>query len=201
MTSSQPSENKYPNWFSLYAEDYFRDLLGELKGKENLHFLQIGVYTGDASLWLMKNILTHKSSILTDVDTWEGSDEEIHHEMDFSDVERVYDEKLKDFPNVIKCKSKSVEFLTNTDDKEIYDFIYIDGDHTALAVFRDASLAWRALKPGGIMAFDDYLWEPEFPINLRPQPAIDLFVTLMKDHITLLGAGSQVWIRKEFETS
>lgn len=201
MTSSQANENKYPNWFSLYAQDYFRDLLGEYKGKENLHFLQIGVYTGDASLWLMQNILTHPSSILTDVDTWEGSDEEIHHEMDFSDVERVYDSKVGNYRNVIKVKMKSETFLTSSDEKHIYDFIYIDGDHTAKAVFQDATLAWNALKPGGIMAFDDYLWEPNFPINLRPQPAIDLFVTLMKEHITLIGAGSQVWIRKELETS
>ena len=201
MTSSQANENKYPNWFSLYAQDYFRDLLGEFKGKENLHFLQIGVYTGDASLWLMQNILTHPSSILTDVDTWEGSDEEIHHEMDFSDVERVYDSKVGNYRNVIKVKMKSETFLTSSDEKHIYDFIYIDGDHTAKAVFQDATLAWKALKPGGIMAFDDYLWEPNFPINLRPQPAIDLFVTLMKEHITLIGAGSQVWIRKELETS
>ena len=200
MTSSQPSESNYPNWFNIAAKGYFAEYLEEFKGKPNLHFLQIGVYTGDASLWLMQNIVTDKSSILTDVDTWQGSDEEIHHEMDFSDVERVYDEKLKEFSNVIKCKMESHKFLATSDDKEIYDFIYIDGDHTAQAVFIDASLAWKALKPGGIMAFDDYLWELDAPINLRPQAAIDLFIILMKDHLTLLGTGSQIWIRKELET-
>jgi predicted O-methyltransferase YrrM len=199
MTSSQTNANKYPDWFSLYAKDYFDEYLKEFKDKPNLHFLQIGVYTGDASLWLMQNILTDKSSILTDVDTWQGSDEEIHHEMDFSDVEKVYDDKLKEFSNVIKCKTTSQEFLVNTDDKEIYDFIYIDGDHTAKAVFLDATLAWKALKPGGIMAFDDYLWGLELQFNLRPQPAIDLFITLMKDNLTLIGTGSQIWIRKELE--
>ena len=96
---------------------------------------------------------------------------------------------------------ESHKFLATTDDKEIYDFIYIDGDHTAQAVFIDASLAWKALKPGGIMAFDDYLWELDAPINMRPQAAIDLFIILMKDHLTLIGTGSQIWIRKELETS
>ena len=200
MTSLQPSESNYPNWFRLYAEGYFRDLLQEFKDKPNLAFLQIGACTGDASVWLANNILTDKSSILIDVDTWQGSDEEVHHNMDFSDVERVYDHRTMTMENVIKVKMTSTEFLITSDDKEYYDFIYIDGDHTADAVFKDASLSWRALKPGGIMAFDDYEWEPQLPMHLRPQPAIDLFLTLMKDHIDLIRTGPQIWIRKRLET-
>lgn len=200
MTSLQPSESNYPNWFRLYAEGYFRDLLQEFKDKPNLAFLQIGAFTGDASVWLANNILTDKSSILIDVDTWQGSDEEVHHNMDFSDVERVYDHRTMTMENVIKVKMTSTEFLITSDDKEYYDFIYIDGDHTADAVFKDASLSWRALKPGGIMAFDDYEWEPQLPMHLRPQPAIDLFLTLMKDHIDLIRTGPQIWIRKRLET-
>lgn len=200
MTSSQLSESNYPNWFKLYAEGYFRDLLEEFKDKPNLAFLQIGAFTGDASVWLANNILTDKSSVLIDVDTWQGSDEEVHHKMNFSDVERVYDHKTMTFENVIKVKMTSIEFLTTAEDKDYYDFIYIDGDHTADAVFKDASLSWRALKPGGIMAFDDYQWEPQLPMHLRPQPAIDLFLTLMKDHIDLIRTGPQIWIRKRLET-
>jgi predicted O-methyltransferase YrrM len=200
MTSLQPSESNYPNWFRLYAEGYFRDLLQEFKDKPNLAFLQIGAFTGDASVWLANNILTDKSSILIDVDTWQGSDEEVHHNMDFSDVERVYDHRTMTMENVIKVKMTSTEFLITSDDKEYYDFIYIDGDHTADAVFKDASLSWRALKPGGIMAFDDYEWEPQLPMHLRPQPAIDLFLTLIKDHIDLIRTGPQIWIRKRLET-
>lgn len=201
MTSSQPNKkSNYPNWFRLYAEGYFRDLLQDFKGKPNLAFLQIGAFTGDASVWLANNILTDKSSILIDVDTWQGSDEEVHHKMDFSDVEKVYDHRTMTMENVIKVKMTSTEFLITSDDKEYYDFIYIDGDHTADAVFKDASLSWRALKPGGIMAFDDYQWEPQLPMHLRPQPAIDLFLTLMKDHIDLIRTGPQIWIRKRLET-
>jgi predicted O-methyltransferase YrrM len=200
MTSSHPSESNYPNWFSIWAEGYFKDLLAEFKDKENLKFLQIGAFTGDASLWLVNNILTHPSSILTDVDTWQGSDEIAHHEMDFSDVEKVYDSKVGNCPNVIKVKMMSQNYLITADEKEVFDFIYIDGDHTADAVFKDASLSWKALKPGGIMAFDDYEWGDELPMHLRPKPSIDLFVTLMKDHIDLIRTGPQVWIRKRFTT-
>lgn len=200
MTSLQPSESNYPNWFTIWAEGYFKDLLAEFKGKENLAFLQIGAFTGDASLWLVENILTHPSSTLTDVDTWQGSDEVAHHSMNFSDVERVYDSKVGNYRNVIKVKMASQDYLITADEKEYFDFIYIDGDHTADAVFKDASLSWKALKPGGIMAFDDYEWGDELPMHLRPKPSIDLFVTLMKDNIDLIRTGPQVWIRKRFTT-
>jgi predicted O-methyltransferase YrrM len=200
MTSLQASESNYPNWFTVWAEGYFKDLLVEFKDKENLAFLQIGAFTGDASLWLLKNILTQPSSTLIDVDTWQGSDEVAHHEMDFSDVERVYDSKVDEYSNVIKVKMASQDYLITADEKDYFDFIYIDGDHTADAVFKDASLSWKALKPGGIMAFDDYEWGPELPMHLRPKPSIDLFVTLMKDNIDLIRTGPQVWIRKRFTT-
>jgi len=88
------ADNKYPDWFSITAKPNFERFLTPLAGKDNLNFLQLGAYTGDASLWMLDNVLTGKNCILFDVDTWEGSDEEVHHKMDFSDVERVYDEKI-----------------------------------------------------------------------------------------------------------
>ena len=110
----------YPNWFASFAQGYFEKHLYRFKDQENLHFLQIGAFTGDASLWLVQNVLTHKSSVLVDVDTWQGSDEEAHHEMDFSDVEKTYDWKLKDYPRVIKVKQTSLEYLATSDETEVY---------------------------------------------------------------------------------
>jgi hypothetical protein len=66
-----------PKWFNS-VEHNFRNTLLKLKGKEDLVFLQIGAYTGDASTWLLDNILTDPTSFLVDVDTWAGSDEKIH---------------------------------------------------------------------------------------------------------------------------
>lgn len=186
----------YPNWFASYAVEYFKKHLTSYTDKPNLSFLQIGAFTGDASLWLAQNILTHPSSTLIDVDTWQGSDEEVHHKMDFTDVEKTYDWKLLSYPRVIKTKMPSLQFFHDLDEVGVYDFIYIDGDHTAQAVFHDAINGWKALKPGGIMAFDDYLWGMELPLEKRPQPAIDLFVTLLKEEMELLDSGSQIWIRK-----
>lgn len=59
------------------------------------------------------------------------------------------------------------------------DFIYVDGSHQAADVLCDAVLAFRLLRVGGVLAFDDYLWAEDLPQGrdpLRcPKPAIDAF--------------------------
>ena len=57
-------------------------------------------------------------------------------------------------------------------------------------------LAWRLLKPGGILIFDDYLWEPNRPPARRPQLAIDIFRETMVDALEVLHEDYQVIVRK-----
>lgn len=186
---------KYPNWFKHTAQDNFIKHLKEFKGKPNLRFLQLGAFTGDASVWMLKNILTDKTSDLTDVDTWKGSDEEVHQEMDFADVYQTYKEKTKQFTNVSSHQIDSESFLAacraNT-----YDFIYVDADHTAAAVAIDAIHSWRLLKPGGIMAFDDFTWKHKDGMVYMPFRAIDFFCWAFQFKLEILVRNEQVWIRK-----
>ena len=193
-------QTKYPNWFKITAEENFKSQLMPLAGKFSLRFLQIGAFTGNASVWLVDNVLTQKNSVLEDVDTWSGSDEEEHKEMDWLDVERTYDSRIAFRPNVIKYKMDSKEFLRSVEEPT-YDFIYIDGDHTAEGVLQDAVLAWRLLKPGGIMAFDDYLWEDPRGVEFQPGWSIDTFVGAVKDESEVLLSNSQVWLRKNDDSS
>lgn len=63
-----------------------------------------------------------------------------------------------------------------------FDFVSIDASHRACDVIGDAVLAFRLLKPGGVIAFDDYLWSPfrrgaEDPMA-TPKMAVDAFTTL-----------------------
>ena len=189
---------EYPNWFAQTAQNNFTTYLSEYAGKPNLRFLQLGVYTGDASVWLCNNILTDKSSILIDVDTWRGSDEEVHAEMDFSDVERVYKEKINNL-SVVSVVSDTTEYLIRQRNnfKEAYDFIYVDADHTSVSVLMDAELSWFLLKSGGIMAFDDYTWGRHLPPAKTPRPGILLFVDQHKAELDTLVINDQYWIRKK----
>jgi predicted O-methyltransferase YrrM len=187
----------YPNWFEMTAKHNFQTYLAEFKDKPNLKFLQLGVYTGDASVWLCNNILTVKGSVLIDVDTWTGSDEESHAEMDFRDVERVYKEKVKDLP-VVSITSRTDEYLIRqrTHFTDAYDFIYIDADHTAASVLLDAELSWPLLKSGGVLAFDDYTWGRHLPPSKTPRPGILLFIDKHKEELDTLVINDQYWINK-----
>jgi len=190
---------EYPNWFEgTGARLNFERHLSRYKGKESVGFLQIGAFTGDASKWMLDNILTGKYSTLTDVDTWEGSDENSHNAMDFDDVYRVYTEKIKPYGRkVIVYRESSDSFFR--DNVETYDFIYIDGDHTAFGVMKDAINAFNALAVGGILAFDDYQWSEGRGNFYDPRPAIDAFWNMTRDKVKILEIGWQVWFQKELD--
>lgn len=189
----------YPNWFAEIAQYNFEHFLTPLAGQEYLNFLQLGVFTGDASVWLCENVLTGKGCHLYDVDTWQGSDEPDHEPMDFDDVLRVYDQKTTGMP-INFYRKTTVDFLASAIVREInnFDFIYVDADHTTVGVILDAELAWPQLKSGGIMAFDDYLWQHESgDPRLAPQVGIDLFLHRHELDVQILTKNSQVWLRKK----
>ena len=187
----------YPNWFE-YVRPNFEEFLTPLAGQDDLLLLQLGVFTGDASVWIAENILTGKSGWLIDVDTWQGSDEPDHKSMDFDDVFTTYQSKIEPYKNKIRSfRSTTTWHLTSVRREPCYDFIYIDADHTTVGVIMDAELAWPQLKSGGIMAFDDYTWgHASGDPRLAPQVGIDLFLHRHELDYQLLTKNNQVWIRK-----
>ena len=166
----------YPNWFeTTNAKANFERNLLPLADKE-IKCLQVGAYTGDATKWMVENILKQEDSFLVDVDTWEGSDEAVHHNMDWKDVYKTYQEKnakaLAD-NQVLTMQMTSDRYFAGIGEDNIFDFIYVDGDHTAFAVLRDGSNAYDKLKVGGILAFDDYTWSASKGDFYDPRYAID----------------------------
>lgn len=179
----------YPNWFATAAEPFFTAFFPELT--EDQHVLQIGAFTGDATRWILDN----SKAQITDVDTWEGSDEEIHDAMDFSDVERVYDAKVGSDPRVTKLKMSSNDFfITNTRE---FDFIYVDGDHTASQTAIDGINAFNKLKVGGMIAFDDLDWSSGRGAFYDPRLGIEAFNHIVQGQVDMLCGEFQAWYRKK----
>ena len=174
----------FPNWFKD-VEKYFRHV-----PNVPLRALQIGTYTGDATEWLLNN---REIERLHDVDTWQGSEEKAHENLDFQTVEQYYDSRFND-DRIVKCKMTSDEFFLIND--KTFNFIYIDGDHTALQTALDGLNAFKVLEPGGVMAFDDYEWNYNGDKYLEPKRGVDAFLSVCKDRYRLLEVGYQIWIEK-----
>jgi predicted O-methyltransferase YrrM len=174
----------FPNWFKS-VEKYFRHV-----PNVPLRALQIGTYTGDATEWLMDNC---EIEYLDDVDTWEGSEEKAHDQIDFTSVEDYYDSRFKD-PRITKNKMTSDEFFNRP--HRTYNFIYIDGDHTALQTALDGLNAFKLLEKGGVMAFDDYLWNYNGDPFLEPKRGVDAFLAVCEGQYTIIESGYQLWIEK-----
>jgi hypothetical protein len=189
--------NNVPNWFQNDGLKNFESQLQHL-AERPCRLLQIGAYTGDASVWLYDNILYHYTdSVLVDVDTWEGSEEPVHYGLNWTSVETLYDTKTLAARNnrqIVKYKGTSDSFFKNNVEK--YDFIYIDGDHTSYGVIKDAVSAYECLNVGGILAFDDYLWSADLGANKEPKMAIDAFYTIYQERIEILVNDYQIWVKK-----
>jgi predicted O-methyltransferase YrrM len=174
----------FPNWFKD-VEKYFRHV-----PQVPLRVLQIGTYTGDATEWLLNNRTIER---INDVDTWQGSVEVDHESIDFSEVEKYYDSRITD-DRVIKCKMTSDEFFIVNEMS--YNFSYIDGDHTASQTALDGLNAFKWLETGGVMAFDDYLWNYNGNPFLEPKRGVDAVLEVCRGQYVLIESGYQVWIKK-----
>lgn len=185
----------FPNWFETTAQRQFEKHLAPFAGRPGLRFLQLGAFCGHASAWLLKNILTAPDALLTDVDPWVGSED--IHDIDFAAVEREHAKNTAPYSSKLrKCKMSSLDFFLSEPATETYDFIYVDGDHTAFAVLNDAIESHRRLKLGGILAFDDYIWTFGAGPLHDPKTAIDAFESVYADKFELFARTTQVWLRK-----
>ena len=187
-------QRTWPDWFTDgYAQEAFTRHLTPFAGKPELRFLQIGAYSGDATMWLTQNILTGRDSRLVDVDTWRGSNEIDHDGIDFGQVFDFYLRRLN--YRVSWVRSTSDAYFRQHRQEAHFDFVYVDGSHETAQVLRDAIHAYEVTKPGGLIAFDDYLWGADHR-NI-PRPAIDAFMRCYEDTVDVLEVGLQVWCRKK----
>jgi FkbM family methyltransferase len=74
----------------------------------------------------------------------------------------------------------------------LFDFIYIDGDHRADAVYLDARICFNQLRSGGYILFDDYEWG-----NGETKRGVDNFIKENKSQIEIVFIKEQALIRKK----
>lgn len=189
------------DWFSYAIKNFetTRDAIGPIK-----NILEIGVYQGRSTCWMLENMLDEQGHI-TCIDPFFESDPTPGFE--FADVVKNTERERLFRSNIAKTKKDTQTISIMVDRsynalaqlivaKKQYDFIYVDGNHGAQAVLADACMCYGLLRLGGIMLFDDYLWDHEPIHHDRPKMSIDSFVNMFARQVRLFLINYQLAVVK-----
>lgn len=180
-----------PYWISVFDEYNFYL-------KDRINALEIGSWEGLSSYFILNNL---PNAELICVDTWEGADE--HKSGDaatkeiLNKIEKCFDSNLSKYSTRLsKYKGTSYSFFNTQTTRNQFDLIYIDGSHHCDDVIIDAIKSFEMLKIGGIMIFDDYLWQ-HYPNPIdNPASAINAFLKIKKGSYKIVRVYYQLIIEK-----
>jgi predicted O-methyltransferase YrrM len=144
--------------------------------------LELGVWVGVTTFWLMKNTKVD----MTCIDAWEVQEDNPEYDWQYNKKPVFKDGKLvklEEFKNdgqvwdhvanekrfrkeaeqwgqrIKIIKGRSLAVLNQIQD-ETMDFIFHDSDHSYPFVMNEIKAYWPKLKPGGYAMGDDYNWTP-----------------------------------------
>lgn len=164
----------------------WENMLSEYKNKEDVQYLEIGVFEGRSLIWMLENVLTSETAHATAIDFFPD------------DLYKIYTGNLE--LSGAAHKVTTLVGYSNTKLRELpfntFNIIYIDASHTADDIISDAVLSFTLLKEGGIIIFDDYLFNETVPKEIRPKFAIDVFITAYRNYLEVIHRGPQLFIKK-----
>ena len=187
--SNFKSEDISKKWFTnnLY---FIKKNLANTKIK---NLLEIGSYEGRSALFFLDLFKITKISC---VDTWSGSDE--HKDINFLAIENNFDFNTKSFKEkktLLKFKMTSDEFFKENKNK--FDFIYVDGDHAKDQVYKDLINSWSILNSNGFLLIDDYMWWYFKDLKKNPASAVNSFIKKYFDQVREIVIWHQVLLQKK----
>jgi|LauGreDrversion4_2_1035121.scaffolds.fasta_scaffold97461_5 predicted O-methyltransferase YrrM len=158
-------------------------------------YLEIGTFYGANLLSVADSYASHEDSILHCIDPWEDYQQYPEYKGQQNTIYNTFLQNIEESnkkDNIVIHRGYSHKLLSTFDD-DMFDIIYIDGNHEPEYVLEDAVLSFRKLKKGGILIFDDYGWGgPDLT-----KRGIDGFLSGYHKRITLLGIKEmQVFIKK-----
>ncbi|KAK3172575.1 hypothetical protein OEA41_005899 [Lepraria neglecta] len=190
-------------WFDEVIRADWERLTQPLHGKK-LQVLEIGCFEGASTTWILDNLMSHRESTLTSIDTFEGGME--HQEGDKANKYDIASLEGRFRANVAKCehvgklevmKARSDDALVELRGKQAqFDFVYIDASHVAIDVLHDAVMSWRMLAMHGKMVFDDFTWKGYLEDCYNPRIAIQSFLHCAAPEVETKRVESQIWVTR-----
>ncbi|OCR02956.1 hypothetical protein BCD67_08290 [Oscillatoriales cyanobacterium USR001] len=186
------------DWFSRNLAIWQENLI-HFRNQPDLNILEIGSWEGRSTCWLLTNILTHPSSRITCIDTFEGGGGTA---LEANDTKTSIEAKF-DFNIALTEAAAKVTKIVNTSRVALrklplnsFDIIYIDGSHLACDVLEDTLLSWGLLKIGGSIVFDDYDHVFREVPNQNTKIGIDAFMASFCHKIQLIHQSHQIIVKK-----
>jgi cephalosporin hydroxylase len=145
------------------------------KIKQGFICAEIGVWRGEFS----EQILRYNPKLLYLIDPWISQFDNRIYSIEQDKMDTVYDsvvQKFSQHKNVIiqRCFSTKINI-----DNSIFDWIYIDGDHSYISVLADLNFYFPLMRRGGYLCGDDYGWNDKYS-NGGPKRAVDEFISKHK---------------------
>tara|TARA_B100000579_G_scaffold118143_1_gene94973 strand:- start:212 stop:916 length:705 start_codon:yes stop_codon:yes gene_type:complete len=184
------TENEKNKWFcnNLY---FLKNNLPKNFNPENI--LEIGSFEGRSAIFFTN---FYPNSLISCVDTWEGSDE--HKNFNFFKIENNFNNNTKYLVKSNRLKKyKKASDIFFSENNILFDLIYIDGDHSSEQLCKDIYNSWKFLKKNGILVVDDYVWWFYKDIFKNPAFTINKFITEKLNQIKDLIVWKQVIIFKK----
>lgn len=214
LAGSAPAEASYRytnQWFEYASlEVWERLVLPEHPSR----VLEIGSYEGQSACFLIERIASSRPLELHCLDTWEGGEEHQAGATAATDMSEVEQRFRHNTSLAASRAAHAVTFQAHKGYSDAslirllaegragsFDFVYVDGSHQAPDVLADAVLGFRLLRVGGVIGFDDYLWDepPAYgkdPVR-SPKLAVDAFTSIHCRKLQILyGPNHQVYARK-----
>ena len=185
------NKNFSNKWF-LNNFEIFNYFLPENKN-EKFNYLEIGCFEGLSSFYVLSQFKFVNAYF---VDIWDEPNKNSKSlTSDFNKVEKLFDENLSKF-NFTKIKDDSVISMRKLLRKNMnFDFIYIDGSHNGEDILSDAIEAFKILKKGGLIFFDDFL---QYELNRKIQSyvGIEKFLELHSNDLQIVFFQNNLVVKK-----
>jgi predicted O-methyltransferase YrrM len=172
-------------WFDINIVPWCATFSTIFNRADPVRILEIGSWEGRSALFLLTYFT---QGHLTAVDTWTGDLEAHYVRRDLRDLEVRFDGNLAPcVARLTKRKGSSLQVLPQLlDEQQKFDVIYVDGSHFADDVLTDGITAWRLLKQGGVLIFDDFLAPFYLRARANPAWAINLFLKYHEGEYNIL---------------
>ena len=185
LPSSVPGKEsfRFTHWVGFPHALRWSRLMESLVG-QRASILEVGSFEGRSACWLLENVLTHPESTLTCVDSFHDSYlQAFEHNVAQTGAAK----------KVSVLRGASVDVLP-AQARQSFDVVYLDAASAANDELTDCVLAWRLLKPGGLLICDDYGGDEDWEPGVTQ--ALDAFREVFASEAEIVDEAFQLCLRK-----